>query len=288
MKYEFIESHSSVFAVERMCRTLGVRRSGYYAWRGRVPGMRCTEDEQLIVRISESYKKSRRTYGSPRVTKDLRAWGLCCGRNRVARLMREHGIAAKTKKKFKATTNSRHALPVAPNLLNRGFNVGRPDEAWVGDITYVWTREGWLYLAVVLDLFSRKVVGWSMGERLTADIVVSALMMAIGNRRPSAGLIFHSDRGIQYACEAFRKLLELHGFVQSMSKKGDCWDNAVAESFFHSLKTEHVYFEDYKTRAEATGKIFEYIEVFYNRTRRHSTLEYRSPAEFEAMTVSQA
>jgi len=288
MKYDFIESHSSAFAVERMCLVLGVRRSGYYAWRSRVPGNRSSEDERLLVRIRESYKKSRRSYGSPRVTKDLRALGLHCGKNRVARLMREHGIAARTKKKFKATTNSRHALPVAPNLLNREFNVARPDEAWVGDITYVWTREGWLYLAVVLDLFSRKVVGWGMGERLTAEIALSALKMAIGNRMPSAGLIYHSDRGVQYACEAFRKLLELHGFIQSMSRKGDCWDNAVAESFFHSLKTEHVYFEDYKTRAEATGKIFEYIEVFYNRTRRHSTLDYCSPAEFEAMAVSQA
>jgi transposase InsO family protein len=288
MKYGFIERHRSLFAVERMCRTFGVRRSGYYAWRSRVPCMRCAEDERLLVRIRESYKKSRRSYGSPRVTKDLRAWGLCCGRNRVARLMRENGIAAKTKKKFKATTNSRHNLPVAPNLLNREFIVARPDEAWVGDITYVWTREGWLYLAVVLDLFSRKVIGWGMGERLTAEIALSALKMAILNRMPSAGVIFHSDRGVQYASDAFRKLLEYHGFVQSMSRKGDCWDNAVAESFFHSLKTEHVYFEDYKTRAEATGKIFDYIEIFYNRTRRHSSLEYRSPAEFEAMTVSQA
>jgi len=288
MKYDFIESHRSAFAVERMCRTLGVRRSGYYAWRSRVPGKRSAEDEHLLVRIRESYKKSRRSYGSPRVLKDLRAWGLRCGKNRIARLMREHGIAARTKKKFKATTNSRHALPVAPNLLNREFNVARPDEAWVSDITYVWTREGWLYLAVVLDLFSRRVVGWGMGDRLTAEIALSALKMAIGNRKPSAGLTYHSDRGVQYACEAFRKLLELHGFIQSMSRKGDCWDNAVAESFFHSLKTEHVYFEDYKTRAEATGKIFEYIEVFYNRTRRHSTLEYLSPAEFEAMAVPQA
>jgi transposase InsO family protein len=288
MKYDFIESHRSAFAVERMCRALGVRRSGYYAWRGRVPGRRSAEDEHLLVRIRESYKMSRRSYGSPRVLKDLRAWGLCCGKNRVARLMREHGIAACAKKKFKATTNSRHALPVAPNLLNREFNVARPDEAWVGDITYVWTREGWLYLAVVLDLFSRKVIGWGMGDRLTAEIALSALKMAIVNRRPSAGLIYHSDRGVQYACEAFRKLLELHGFIQSMSRKGDCWDNAVAESFFHSLKTEHVYFEDYKTRAEAKDKIFEYIEVFYNRTRRHSTLEYLSPAEFEAIMVPQA
>ena len=288
MKYGFIERHRSSFAVERMCRTLGVRRSGYYAWLGRVPCGRHIEDERLLVRIKESYRKSHRNYGSPRIFKDLRAWGERCGRNRVARLMRENGIAARTKKKFKATTNSRHNLPVAPNLLNREFTVERPDEVWVGDITYVWTREGWLYLAVVLDLFSRKVIGWGMGERLTAEIALSALNMAIINRRPLAGLIFHSDRGVQYASEAFRKLLERHGFVQSMSRKGDCWDNAVAESFFHSLKTEHVYFEDCKTRAEAIGKIFEYIEVFYNRARRHSSLEYCSPAEFEAMTVSQA
>ena len=288
MKYGFIERHRSQFAVERMCRTLGVRRSGYYAWLGRVPCRRRIEDERLFVRIGESWKKSKKSYGSPRILKDLRAWGERCGRNRVARLMRENGIAAKTKKKFKATTNSRHNLPVAPNLLNREFNVERPDEAWVGDITYIWTREGWLYLAVVLDLFSRKVIGWGMGERLTAEIALSAFNMAILNRRPSAGLIFHSDRGVQYASDAFRKLLERHGFVQSMSRKGDCWDNAVAESFFHSLKTEHVYFEDYKTRVEAIGKIFEYIEVFYNRARRHSSLEYRSPAEFEAMAVSQA
>ena len=288
MKYGFIERHRSLFAVERMCRTLGVKRSGYYAWLGRVPCRRRIEDERLLVRIGESWKKSKKSYGSPRILKDLRAWGERCGRNRVARLMRENDIAAKTTRKFKATTNSRHNLPVAPNLLNREFTVERPDEVWVGDITYVRTREGWLYLAVVLDLFSRKVIGWGMGERLSAEIALSALKMAIVNRRPSAGVIFHSDRGVQYASEAFRKLLERHGFVQSMSRKGDCWDNAVAESFFHSLKTEHVYFEDYETRAEAIGKIFEYIEVFYNRARRHSSLEYRSPAEFEVMTVSQA
>lgn len=285
MKYEFIELYRSTFKVERMCRVLDVTRSGYYAFRGRGRQVRAVSDEALLAGIKDSHHKSRSTYGSPRITMDLRSSGVICGRNRVARLMREHGIAAKTKKKFKATTNSRHDLPVAPNVLDREFKAAAPNKAWVGDITYVWTREGWLYLAIVLDLYSRKVVGWCMGDRITAELAVSALAMAILNRRPAAGIVYHSDRGVQYASYIFRSLLSRHGFIQSMSRKGDCYDNAVAESFFHTLKTEHVLFEDYMTRSEAKNKIFEYIEVFYNRTRIHSTLDYRSPAQFEDAAV---
>lgn len=269
-----------------MCLALGVTRSGYYAWRKRRKQGCATKDEALVIKIKESYHKSRGTYGSPRITKDLWFSGLRCNRKRVARLMRKLGIAARTKKKFKATTNSRHNLEVASNVLNREFRASTPNKSWVGDITYVWTHEGWLYLATVIDLFSRKVVGWSMSDRITAELTMSSLKMAILNRRPNAGVIFHSDRGVQYACNAFKALLKQHDFIQSMSKKGDCYDNAVAESFFHTLKTEHVYFEKYTTRAEAKNKIFEYIEVFYNRIRRHSILDYRSPAEFEERTIN--
>ena len=286
MKYSFIESHGSAFGVERMCRLLEVSRSGYYAWRGRGKSRRELADEELLLRIKESYIKGRKVYGSPRITDDLRESGIRCGRNRVARLMRLAGIRARTKRRFRVTTDSRHGLPISPNLLERSFTAPAPDRVWVSDITYVWTREGWLYLTAILDLFSRKIVGWSMGSRLDAGLTLDALRQAVKRRRPDKGLVFHSDRGVQYASVAFRAELEREGFVQSMSRKGDCWDNAVMESFFHTLKTEHTYFEKYHTRAEARTKIFDYIEVFYNRERKHSTLGYRSPLAFEALKAA--
>jgi transposase InsO family protein len=276
-----MDQYRSEFRVTKMCRALGVSRSGYYGWKKQPQGKRRKDEERLLMEIKESYRKSKGNYGSPRIADDLRDKGMRCGKNRVARIMKVNGIKAKTTKKFKATTNSKHNLPVAENLLNRDFTAARPNAVWVSDITYVSTLEGWLYLAVIIDLYSRQVVGWAMHNRLTADFVIRALYQAIGRRRPPAGCIFHSDRGVQYACKDFRKVLQRYNFRQSMSKKGDCYDNAVAESFFHTLKVEHVYQHRYATRAEARQSIFEYVEMFYNRQRKHSALGYRSPVSFE-------
>ncbi len=281
MKYWFMDQHRSWHGVQRMCRVIGASRSGYYAWKIQPQSKRQKDNEKILMEIKESHKNSRRAYGSPRITEDLQAKGMRCGENRVARLMKIHGIVGKAKKKFKATTNSKHNLPVAENLLNQNFVAEKPNTVWVSDITYIATLEGWLYLAVILDLYSRQIVGWAMSDRLTSGFVVKALYQAIGRRRPPAGCILHSDRGVQYASIDFRAVLEEYGFVQSMSRKGNCYDNAVAESFFHTLKTEHVYDYRYETRAEAMQSIFEYIEMFYNRQRRHSALGYRSPVSFE-------
>ncbi|MDO8746790.1 MAG: IS3 family transposase [Thermodesulfovibrionales bacterium] len=281
MKYWFMDQHRSWHGVQRMCRVIGASRSGYYGWRRQPQSKRHKDNEKILMEIKESHKNSRRAYGSPRITKDIQARGTKCSENRVARLMKVHGIIAKTKKKFKATTNSKHNLPVAPNLLNQNFVAEKPNTVWVSDITYIATLEGWLYLAVILDLYSRQVVGWAMSDRLTADFVVKALYQAIGRRRSASGCILHSDRGVQYASSDFREVLKAYGFIQSMSRKGNCYDNAVAESFFHTLKTEHVYDYRYETRTEAIQSVFEYIEMFYNRQRRHSALGYRSPVSFE-------
>jgi transposase InsO family protein len=281
MKYSFIKRYCSTYGVKRMCRLFEVSRSGYYAWRLRNKSKRKLANDRLLIQIKKAYNKGRKTYGSPRITDALNESGYTCGRNRVARLMRIKGIIAKTKRRFKSTTNSAHKLPISPNLLKRNFTVSAPNKIWVADITYIWTKEGWLYLAAVMDLFNRGIVGWSMGSRINAELTVRALKQAVQRRRPGKGLIFHSDRGVQYASQHMRNELKRHGFVQSMSRKGDCWDNSVMESFFHTLKTEHVYFEKYQSRAEAKSKIFEYIEVFYNRQRKHSTLGYKSPLEFE-------
>ena len=281
MKYWFMDQHSSTHGVQKMCRVIGASRSGYYRWKIQPQSKRQQENEKILIEIKESHKNSRRAYGSPRITVELQAKGMKCGENRVALLMKIHGIVGKAKKKFKATTNSTHSLPVAENLLKQNFAAEKPNTVWVSDITYVWTSEGWLYLAVILDLFSRQVVGWAMSDRLTAGFVVKALYQAIGRRHPSSGCILHSDRGIQYASTDFRNVLSAYGFIQSMSRKGNCYDNAVAESFFHTLKTEHVYDYRYETRAEARQSIFDYIEMFYNRQRRHSALGYRSPVSFE-------
>jgi transposase InsO family protein len=283
MKYRAIQDHADRFAIRLMCRALKVSPAGYYAWRTRPESARAKANRALLVEIRVLHAASRRTYGSPRLTRDLREAGHACGENRVARLMRTDGIRAKTVKKWKATTDSCHRLPVAANTLDRQFTVTAPNRVWAGDITYVWTTEGWLYLAVVLDLYSRAVIGWAMGSRLTADLATTALTMALWRRKPATGLLHHSDRGVQYAAADYQRLLGEHGVSCSMSRKGNCWDNACVESFFGTLKKELVHDRRYLTREEAKQDIFEYIEVFYNRQRRHSTLGYRSPAEFEAM-----
>ncbi len=280
-----MDQHSSAHGVQKMCRVIRASRSGYYRWKKQPQSKRQKENEKILTGIRESHKNSGRAYGSPRITDDLREAGTMCGENRIARLMKANRIVGKAKKKFKATTNSRHNLPVAENLLEQNFVAERPNTKWVGDITYVWTMEGWLYLAVILDLYSRQVVGWAMSDRLKSDFVVEALRQAIGRRNPDPCCIFHSDRGIQYASDDFRTVLKANGFIQSMSRKGNCYDNSVAESFFHTLKTEHVYDYRYETRAEARQSIFVWIEMVYNRRRKHSALGNRSPVSFELMAL---
>lgn len=283
MKYQFIDTYRSAFAVEKMCRALKISKSGYYAWKARPQSNRARDNEKLDHHIRTIYKNNRGTYGSPRITEALKKQSIACSENRVAKRMRTNDIKAKTKKRFKVTTNSKHHHPVAENLLGQNFEAQRPNQVWVSDITYIWTHEGWLYLAVILDLFSRQIVGWAMSNRLGQELVLDAFKQAIWRRRPPSGVIFHSDQGVQYACQAFRDLLHYYKFIQSMSGKGNCYDNAVAESFFHTLKTELIYFENYIARGDAKNSIFEYIEIFYNRGRIHSTLNYCSPVEFEQL-----
>jgi putative transposase len=282
MKYIFIEFNRSDFRVEKMCQALQVSRSGYYKWRKRPKSKQALENERLLIKIDEVFKKSKKRYGSPRIWQALRQQGFRCGENRVARLMRKAGLISIRRKKFKATTNSKHNHPVAPNLLNQDFSVDRPNVVWVSDITYIWTYSGWLYLCVIIDLYNREIVGWAIKSRMTQQIVLDAFDMAIKNKRPTLGLIFHSDRGSQYAALSVRKVLKKHQLVQSMSKKGDCFDNAVAESFFATLKTECVYPEVFYTREQAISEIFEFIEIFYNRQRIHSTLNYQTPISFNS------
>jgi transposase InsO family protein len=269
-----------------MCRALGVSRAGYYAWRARKPSAAEVRRAELTEEVKEIHAEVRGRYGSPRIHAELVARGHACCVNFVAKVMREAGIAAKTKRKFRQTTDSNHAMPVAENLLDREFDPEEPNESWVADITYIPTREGWLYLAVVEDLFSRMVVGWSMAETMTSRLVVDALEMALARRLSlkgslSSGLVAHSDRGSQYASEHYQRRLAEERIGCSMSRRGDCWDNAPMESFFASLKKELVHHEDYATREQAKASIFEYIEAFYNRARRHSALGYVAPAEYE-------
>ncbi len=281
MRCAFIRDHREEFPVTVMCYVLEVGRNGYYAWLKRRESPRSRENRLLIVEIKAIHQQSKRTYGSPRIHADIKAKGYACGVHRVARLMREAGIVSKHKRKFKATTNSRHNHPVAENKLQRQFTVSKPCRSWVSDITYIPTQESWLYLAVTIDLFQRKVVGWAMDRLMTRQLVVDALNMAVKSNPPGEGLTHHSDQGVQYASEDFQRLLAAHGMECSMSRRGDCWDNAVAESFFHTLKVELTHERNYKTREEARADIFDYIEVFYNRQRRHSTLGFLSPVEFE-------
>lgn len=274
------------FPVSVMCEVLKVSKSGYYAWLRRPESKRKAEDKALSELIKEIHKDSKGEYGSPKIHGELRRRGTRCGRKRVARLMRKDGLKAKTVRKFKATTNSDHNLPVAENLLNRDFTPDAPNKAWVADITYIWTNEGWLYLAVVIDLFSRAVVGWSMSERMTRSLVMDAFTLAVMRRNPPPGLIHHSDRGSQYASNDFQALLDKHGAICSMSRKGNCWDNAPAESFFAVLKRAVVFHNQYQTRAEARQSIFDYIERFYNRKRIHSSLGYRTPFEVDQLNLA--
>jgi putative transposase len=284
MKYAFMDGHRAEFCVGVMCQVLGVSRSGYCDWRHRD---RATDLERLklVKAMEDIWRSSGRTYGSPRIWRQLRALGFRCSKTTVERLMREHGIRSKTKRKYKPTTDAKHSLPVAPNRIGRNFTASGPDRLWMSDITYLWTKEGWLYLAVVLDAYSRKIVGFSMNERMTQQLVIDALEMAVGRRNPQRGLIAHSDRGSQYASRAYQQRLWRYGMLCSMSRKGDCWDNAPTESFFHTLKTEHVFHEAFDTREAARSSVFEWIEVFYNRSRMHSSLGYLSPECYERQSL---
>jgi putative transposase len=281
VRFAFIEAKKACFPVAPMCAILGVSRAGFYAWRSRPPAARTRDDRRLEVEIAAIHAESHQRYGSPRVHAELRERGQRTGRKRVARLMREQRLRARCKRRFRTTTDSRHDLPIARNVLARRFEAAEPNSTWVTDITYIWTLEGWLYLVVILDLFSRRVVGWSMSKRITRQLTLDALTMALSRRQPPRGLIHHSDRGSQYASGDYRKLLAANGIVCSMSRRGDCWDNAVAESFFSTLKMELVYESAWATRSQARAAIFEYLEVFYNGQRRHSSLGYLSPLAFE-------
>ena len=285
MRFRFVEAEKAHYPIRLMCRCLAVSRSGYYAWRRRPPSVRVKQDARLRVEIAASHSASRRTYGSPRILRDLREEGHRVSRKRVARLMRELGLEGRRKRRFRATTDSQHRFPVAPNLLMRDFDVEAPNTAWVTDITYLATVEGWLYLVVILDLFSRRVVGYAMSERIDRELVLEALREALMHRPGARDLIHHSDRGSQYASHDYRDALEAAGITCSMSRRGDCWDNAVAESFFGTLKMELIYELPLQTRSATRSAVADYIETFYNVRRRHSSLDYQSPVEFELKNV---
>lgn len=280
-----IDTEKKAYPISLLCSVMQVTRSGYYSWRTRGKSARQHEYEKLIPVVQEAHRISKETYGTRRIVDEVKAVGVSCGREKAKTLMKLANVSAKQKRKFKVTTDSKHNLPVAPNLLNREFKVDEPDRAYVSDITYIWTSEGWLYLAIVLDLYSRRIVGWSLNNRMSRTLVMDALRMAILRRQPSPGLIFHSDRGSQYCSGDFQKMLKTYGMVSSMSRKGNCWDNSVAESFFGSLKTERVFFANYTSRDEAKKDIVDYIEMFYNCKRRHSYLGNISPRDFEELLL---
>jgi len=282
MKYRFIEKHQNKYSTGRICELLGVSRSGYYAWKKRKPSQRDQINQALIDHIRRIHKMSRKAYGSPRVYAQLKKQGYTCNQKTVARLMRQEGLKGQRKYRKVITTNSNHNFPIASNVLNREFTADGPNQKWVADITYVPTEEGWLYVAGVLDLFSRKIVGWDMSSQIDATLVERALRMALYQRRPGKGLLHHSDRGVQYASHQIRDILAANQIQVSMSNKGNCYDNAVMESFFGTLKNEWVHHQKYKTRSQARTDIFSYIEAYYNTVRLHSTLGYLSPSEFEA------
>lgn len=281
MRYAFINAHRQRWPVSVQCAALQVNRSGYYAWRERVPSLTAQRRAALTAHIREVHQASRQSYGSPRIHAELLVRGEHCERKTVAKYMQLAGIQAKTRRRFRVTTtDSNHDHPVAENIVNRNFSPSQKNETWTSDITYIPTAEGWLYLAAVEDLYTREIVGWSLSDRIDSRLVVNALSMALARHCPGENLVTHSDRGVQYASEHYQRLLETHGITCSMSRRGNCWDNAPTESFFATLKKELVHHEKYQTRAEARQSVFEYIEVFYNRVRRHSALGYLSPAQF--------
>lgn len=280
MKYCFIQKYGSGFRVRRMCRVLGVSRSGYYSYLRRGLNRRYEENHRLVERIKLIWQEARGVYGSPRITAELRAQGFVCGENRIARLMRDNGIKARTKKKFRITTKSDHNLPIAQDLVERDFSASGMNELWISDITYIWTWEGWMYLAAVMDVYNRQIVGWALHDCLNKTLVVDSLSKSLQSCSPQPGLIFHSDQGSQYASDKVKKILKAWYIRQSMSHKGDCFDNAMMESFFSSLKKELVYLTTFHSKDQARRTIFEYIEIFYNRQRRHSALNHKSPLEY--------
>jgi putative transposase len=286
VKFAFIDAEKAQWPIGVQCDLFGVSRSGYYAWKGRPEAPRAVEDAELVIEIKAAYKTGRGGYGSPRVHRELRAKGRRVSRKRVERLMRKEGIVARKKRRFRKTTDSNHPDPIAPNVLARNFDFKLPNAAWVTDVTYVWTDEGWLYLAAILDLFSRRVVGWSTSSNNDRALALSALDQAITARTPTTGLIHHSDRGSVYASGDYSDALTKLGAVKSMSRKGDCWDNAVAESFFATIKGEMIDHQDYPTRGTANAAIADYIDGFYNPCRRHSSIGYVSPIEFELKFMS--
>ena len=279
MRFSFIRDHRDEFSVRRMCKVLSVSRSGFYDWLSRPESLRSRQDRHLKVEIRAVFRENKENYGSPRVHRELSDRGVACGRHRVARLMRDEGLRAKCRRAFRVTTRSNSDHRVAPNLLNRSFEVADLDTVWLGDITYLWTREGWLYLAVLMDLCSRRIVGWSLSTRLTDDLTLKALDRALDGRDPAPGLMHHSDRGSQYTSDDYLEKLEASGFVVSMSRKGNCWDNAPMESFFASFKTE--LGDRFFSRSGARREVFQFIEVYYNRSRLHSALDFKSPSRFE-------
>jgi putative transposase len=286
VKYAAIREHEGQHTISLMCRALSVSRTGYSSWRNREPSQRQQENQQLDVLVNELFHAEKCRAGAPRILRALRKQGVNAGKQRVANSLKNQGLVAKAGRKFKATTNSNHNLPVAPNLLEQNFSADVPNQKWVSDITYIETREGWLYLAVVLDLYSRLVVGWSMSERMNKALVIDALKMALWRRKMPRGVIVHSDRGSQYCSHSYQRLLKKHGLICSMSKKGDCYDNAAMESWNHSLKVESIHGQRFETRAEAMAEVFEYINIYYNRQRLHSSLGYLSPEAFEAQKVA--
>ena len=281
MKFALIDAEKAIVPIEVSCRVLEVSRSGFYAWKSRPQSNRSKEDEILSTKVREIFHESRQTYGSPRIQAELQEDGHAVGRRRISRLMATQGLQAVCSRRFRVTTDSDHDRPVAENILNRDFEPEAPDQVWAGDITYIWTGEGWLYLAAVLDLFSRRVVGWSMDDSMETPLVTHALENAIGLRLPGAGLLHHSDRGSQYASEDYQQLLDQNNITCSMSRRGNCWDNAVVESFFGTLKTELIYRRPWPTRESVHQAVAAYIELDYNTKRRHSFLGQRSPANFE-------
>lgn len=278
---EVIDKFKATISVRRLCDSLGVSPSSYYAWRKYEPSKRDLADAQMAAKVRAIYHEHRGRYGSPRVFNELKSRGEKVSRKRIERLMRQEGICGTFRRRFRRTTNSQHKHPVAPNLLERHFEVDTPNRVWVGDITYVWTNEGWSYLAVLIDLYSRKVIGWALSKRLTRDLALQALRKALVTRQPPPGLIHHTDRGCQYASHEYRQVLAAAGIQQSMSRVGDCWDNAVSESFFASIKKELIHRETYATRTEAYDAIGDYIDNYFNARRRHSTIGYAIPNQFE-------